>query len=71
MIHGSRVAVLGVILRWHAHGGKSPSVSDLAREVGLSRTRVFMHLRDLRADGLVDWEEKRVGTLRPLVRVVQ
>lgn len=38
--------------------------------VGISREPVHRHLRCLRADGLVDWEDYAMGTLHALVQPI-
>lgn len=59
----TRVLVAVVCLR-------RPSVADVARHVGLSKASTYDHLLRLRRRGLVTWDPRGAGTLRPTVAVV-
>jgi len=41
--------------------------AELIERTGVKRNTLWHCLRELRADGLVTWEDGKVGTLRPLV----
>lgn len=59
-----RAAVLWAVI----HGARN--VSEVAAASGRSRSNVHRHLECLRADGLVGWDTRHAGTLRPTVEVV-
>lgn len=45
-------------------------LDDLAADLDMPRMTVYGALRRLRSNGLVVWEPRHGGTLRPLVREV-
>jgi DNA-binding IclR family transcriptional regulator len=47
-----------------------PTVPKIALALGWAKSDVHGHLVNLRDLGLVRWEDGKVGTLRPAVRVV-
>lgn len=61
--------LLGVVAEHHEQG--RATVRGVRDRVGRSsHDSIWFNLRRLRTLGLVDWEDGRRGTLRPLVRVV-
>lgn len=67
-MHPTRAAVLTTLLRLHAAEGRC-TVRAVADELGISISTCHSHLTALRRAGLIAWEPKRAGTLRPLVVV--
>ena len=64
------IRTLLALVSLHEREGRA-TVRDLCRERGLrSPGQVHAHLQVLRDEGLVAWEPRRAGTLRPLVRRV-
>ena len=63
------VTLLALIVVYRVHG--SASVREVALVAGQrSAGMVHAHLVKLRRAGLVDWEPGKIGTLRPLVELV-
>lgn len=67
---GGRTRVLVAVLRLHGVYGRC-TVRAVASDVGCTVATAHWHLRALRDQGLVAWDDDRQGTLRPLVRVVE
>lgn len=65
----SQTNVLLALLRVHQRDGRC-DVSTVAAEAGRCKSTTFQRLKELRAVGLVAWEPKHIGTLRPLVAAV-
>lgn len=66
----SQALVLVALVRVHRARGRA-TVRDVAHYAGRSVMATHGHLVDLRALGLVAWEENTAGTLRPLVAEVE
>lgn len=64
----ANLAVLVALIRVHARDGRA-TVRTVSLEAGRNISTTHAHLRALRRRGLAGWEDDRVGTLRPLVRV--
>ncbi len=65
----SALRVLLIVIRRHA-AGESLHLRDLAQEAGVNLFAIQGHLARLRRRGLVSWEDRKYGTLRPRVRFV-
>lgn len=59
----TRVLIATAVLR-------RPTVRAVAETVGINLSTTHWHLRRLRRQGLVTWEDGRTGTLRATVKVV-
>lgn len=46
------------------------AMRDVAAALGWPFTTTVFHLVKLRAGGFITWDDRRAGTLRPLVRIV-
>ena len=64
-----RTRVLLSLMRLHREYGRA-TVRAVAADCRVNVSTVHWHLRRLRDEGLVDWEDYAQGTLRPLVEVV-
>lgn len=60
---------LALVVVHRAHGSATVREISLARG-GCSAGAIHGHLVKLREAGLCDWEDGKIGTLRPLVAVV-
>lgn len=65
-----RARVLLAVVHLHALNGRT-TVREVAAGAGLSLGSTHVHLNALRVEGLVAWEDRTAGTLRPLVEVVR
>lgn len=66
-----RAAVFSAVVHHWARNGRAPTTKELCFATGLRSTEtIHRHLRHLRVDGLVTWEQGRQGTLRPTVAVI-
>jgi DNA-binding IclR family transcriptional regulator len=61
--------VLLAILALHERGAHI-TIRAVAEEAGTSVSRAHFHLNRLRSEGLVGWEDRTHGTLRPTARRV-
>lgn len=66
----NRTKVLLTLLHLWEKNGRA-TVREVASGAGLSLEPTLIHLRGLKAEGLVAWDEGSRGTLRPLVEVVR
>lgn len=66
-----RAAVFAAVVHHWARNGRAPTTSELCMATGLRSTEsVYSHLRKLRVDGLITWEDDTKGTVRPTVMIV-
>lgn len=60
----SRRQILGAIkARWQLHGF-APTVREIAADVGMSTTRLWGMLSELRAQGFIEYQDRAPRTLR-------
>lgn len=66
-----RAAVFAAVVHHWARTGRAPTTKEICFATGLRSTQsVHTHLRKLRADGLITWEDDLKGTVRPTVIIV-
>lgn len=56
--------VLATIAEFIGRWGYGPTVRELAEELGVSKTAAHKHLKALRAEGHIDWDDGYQRTLR-------
>lgn len=70
MFYGSPVNVMLALVFVYQRDGRATTRS-VADHVGCQVSTAFRHLKTLRDDGLVAWDDTLAGTLRPLVEPTQ
>lgn len=63
----NQASVCLFVVRYYERYGFGPSIGEIADGVGRSKSTVLIHLRRLRREGLVAFEDGKRRTLRPLV----
>jgi SOS-response transcriptional repressor LexA len=58
-----RAAIVKFVVGYHAGHGYAPTISEVARGVGLSRSTTHQHLRTLRGEGRIRWVEGGLRTI--------
>jgi len=60
----TREIILEFVRKYRDQQGYPPSLLEISQAVGTVKSNVVMHLRTLRADGRVTWQEHKSRTLR-------
>jgi repressor LexA len=66
-----RQQILDAIARLSVERGFPPTMREVGKAIGLaSSATIYAHLQHLKRDGVIDWDESQVRTLRVIQREV-